>query len=463
MTVYVPNKEADRIRIRVDNQFRHREIPISDGLVSLDLKSFSDCFILYEVASVIIEVLDRQRRVMKKGTLFSVRSKWQVENIAWSLASISDNNLLQLSWIEKGKCKSKQIRCWQVNKPWLEPTIFSLAGEDRNATIPLQAGDFQCIPFLLEFAGDDAWEWDAPQFPKLRRNTIIVTHPVNHPVFDDVMIQWRDEKTANVKGRLVNVPENTLVTIYLLGIVNGDPKEASFKAYTSKDGSFAGIIQCSGLRSFAHWLGIIAKCPDAYGYFSIIHEPAMLEWPISRPEAQAVIDKTAIRVKISSDGISLEDSILSQQVSSDILSQWVKGAGSAEFEVTIGDERQRTRMTWDETGSAIINVLYYICGTCNQIVPSQMYWGQHHYPRCKAIKTRGRHELFIHLNLVWNVGPVLQKLKDLYPLAGPYTSILHNNVLPNSIRPQEGEIDVAETVRWLCQKEIGIVDTVEGR
>jgi len=245
--------------------------------------------------------------------------------------------------------------------------------------------------------------------------------------------------------------------VYLLGIVAGEPQAVVTTASIDKNGWFTAHIRDGKARRYAHWVGVTV---DQYGCFSILEEPAYLEWPLDRPEAVILFDKPGARVKVTAEGFQLRETVQSPEVSRHILGQWGRGPGSADCKIALGDELQTVRLSWKNAKQASINVVYYVCTSCNEIVPSQQYWGRYHYPRCKSINVRGRHELAVRLSLVWQFNEVLQKLKEKYPLARPFVMNLHNAELPASLLETDG-INHAAAVRWLWEKEFDIVKALE--
>ena len=422
LVVEIPNRAADRIRLKVSNASPVREVPVNHGLACFDLKSFADEINKVEILSLIVEVIDRQRKSIIKGTLFNVRNKWKVSDIQCKTVPYGEGVRLDISWNEQGKAVDRRIRLWHLRQPWKVSIEHVIPNGEFQTKILLSKAEELAGPYLGEFFADDQWGVEELHFPEKAFNTFVVNSNGQRK-FDKISIEWRGTNSAIVRGRLFHCPSETKVKLVMLGVSKTQCRNCISITQTDKYGWFEGILDGSEevpLKSWAHWIAICDNEFSNESHLQIMPEPAPLELPLNRSYLEALNGQyEGAQIKVVTELWSLENPVLSARQSSDMLNQWQRGNRAAGISLKIGEDRQDMQLFWEDDGQAIVDISYYVCSSCNKIVQTQALWHQFHSPKCKSINTHKEHQLKAQLLLIWDMKKALEKFKRDYPLAEP--------------------------------------------
>ena len=90
-----------------------------DGKSVIELLEFTDTIRRNPgLSRFCMEVYDQRLSPIGKGRIFTLRSKWEVEDIICQVSGFEDKIYLYCQWKDLGKAENRVLRLWKCWKPW---------------------------------------------------------------------------------------------------------------------------------------------------------------------------------------------------------------------------------------------------------------------------------------------------------------------------------------------------------
>lgn len=432
---------------------------IRNGRVEVDLLQFSDTLRAGAAAgAIIVRIFDAARRLIQEGPVLHVRWRWEVIGLGFSSVRSSGRRRLSFEWQEKGEAHHRVLRMWRLWAPWTRPLEFHIPEGQTQLVVEVDEGDLPPGSYLVELDADDPWSPGVTEarFPDEAVNTAVVQVEDGHPCVQDWEIEWLNDWEAEIVGTAGNARPGMNVRTLLLGVRKGQVLSWTATCETDADGRFAVVIgsapeQATGvaarrsapaerIRDSAHWIGIIIESDPEAHLFTVLPDPAPLEWklaPTLEGTLQAPEDRSAALVEIHCEEGYLEQPILSKEDSMRVIEAWFGEANEVDVHLMFRGRREKASIRWSETRVQLLVVLTTgaHCTTCGKIEPHQEAWNQYHYPRCKSffpLKTEVPASLF----MIEDSRQIVSTCRERYPLAGHHLLTLHSSLSDGPLPPE---------------------------
>ncbi|MGI6550532.1 MAG: hypothetical protein ACOX4Q_10950 [Syntrophomonadales bacterium] len=489
LEISIPLRNANWVLVYTVANGKEYTGTIKDGRIKVDLLTFTEDLSDGESLHFIwIEIFDRKNRLICRGKLFTVRCRWEVENLSLYAEKAGDQWEIHAEWNELGKASSRELRLWRLWEPWNTPTVFN---------IPEGSGSFsQVVPkinmpsgsYLAQLCQYDPWDagHDGHSFPTDTETTGLLSLDDGQPYLCGWSLKW-GRGGCIVSGRFANPYSKVPVMVYLMGQVEGKPVAWYNRAQTDYNGEFRVFVSemnykgnhkltpslDTPIHTYTHWIGIVTDETLPTYHFAIIPEPAPLEWPVT----MSVVDQHIKPLITVSECFEWR---LTASYKNRLVVEQVLG-GKQSYSLTKSIEKRREGSFELENGEfkfsgTDLEVAYAFnqgeqvlctdtrCRRRKQPIPNQDIWHkEHHLKGCRSFKPLrepGTARLFWR----WAPRPLITGYHHQYPICNyDYLTLVTSRrpVNPAFKRPLD-DLEQLSSLLWEREKKL-VLNLQQGR
>ncbi len=370
-------------------------------------------------------------------------------------------------------------------------------------------------------------------FPEDEFNTFVVHLHHTGPYVEEWNIRWTGEYAAifgyeaEITGSVANTSPGTKVLARLFGIrrgmaccweahgivdsagrfevhLQGKSETGTGSAKACKSRRQRDMKDKDNIKNSARWIGIIIESDPKAHLFAVLPEPGqaewwfapkraspfLLEWPLTPQVREAFLTRGAsglpglseqtLPVETSSTASSpiirirckegsLEQPDLSKEDSRRVIRAWLGDVASVDVTIVIGEEIDRTMISWTESRDSLSIALKtgrIYCSACNRIVEDKDTWDRDHYPKCKSFFPKKKDVRASLLIVDDSLTAVSANLKP-YSLAKNHPLTLHSSFTHGTLPPEligitDDNAYLFELVRFLVSLEDELVSVLPG-
>jgi hypothetical protein len=441
-----------------------------DGKSVIELLEFTDTIRRNPgLSRFCMEVYDQRLSPIGKGRIFTLHSKWEVEDIICQVSGFEDKIYLYCQWKDLGKAENRVLRLWKCWKPWEKPLTYNIP--DGKNTIEIKEAKSKLIPgkYIIQFDIEDPWlSNDNHLFPKEEFSNIqyLDIQDKEPYIHTELKVTWPNEKKAIIEGKTVGIQNGQQISAFLLGIHRGQAivcqgistillygdfsihidqtqyyRQTQYLSqnqyleqtkYTEQIKHFNNTVP--NLKKFAHWVilkvdNTILSHPPIYTAV-ILQQPNILEYQLNWVrKKQLSMQKYIKQVDIIDKKGLVIYKLLNVKQLYRIINAWVKGEREVVLTAKVKGRDQGIQVSFDHnTGKCYIGIQKGIrCTSCGAFLPNQEVWHREHYPKCKSFIFRYTKLLEISILLMLDFESYILRFKKLYPLAGYEPLELYSN------------------------------------
>lgn len=465
---------AERLELYLHGSTQTDSQPLREGVARFPLSPFTDTLRgnNAEISEFRIRLNDHRGELVTTGSLFRVRSRWEVELLDWSVNNLQDRRRLDFRWQEKGAARNKVLRLWRLWEPWAEPLLINIPVGENCLSVDREKVLLPPGPYLVQFMEEDPWSEDRSfAFPRERLNVFEIEIEDEEPYIKSDIREVGPGRWE-VSGAVRHVEPGTKITGILYGVEEGQVKTWQCNGSVTDEGRFS----LSFARCFAHWFGLfIETTPLAY-QIEILPQPEPLMYSLVDLAADEINEILTLRglveigIRIHCHEGHLDQPVLPPDVSVEIVQRWIESpTGTLQLILRIGGREEEVNLGWS-AGEVVLSLEKgVICTTicrdgriCDKILPNQQAWYDHcdgseheHLPGEPRSMRVNYQRVPATLLLTCDAKPAFQELRRRYSLAGQALFVLFsslNRPLPNGLSAG-GIPDPKETVRLLWARE----------
>ena len=118
------------IQLFINDYEQEQAAPVNQGRVQFDISCFNDTIRRSKLPVQVFNLNIREGgRKTKLGPVLSVRSKWEVYDLTYSIKSEESECFLELQWKEKGRAEHRAIKFWNLDAPWQDTYATNISDD----------------------------------------------------------------------------------------------------------------------------------------------------------------------------------------------------------------------------------------------------------------------------------------------------------------------------------------------
>ncbi|NLZ91188.1 MAG: hypothetical protein GX918_04645 [Clostridiales bacterium] len=447
LEILCPNLDNRYIQLFINDYEQEQAAPVNQGRVQFDISCFNDTIRRSKLPVQVFNLNIREGgRKTKLGPVLSVRSKWEVYDLTYSIKSEESECFLELQWKEKGRAEHRAIKFWNLDAPW-QDTYATNISDDTFSLLINQAQKY--LPkgkYLAHFYEEDPWRPQNIGFPP-KDNTFIIDMDYGQVYLANCKIQVSNKGKVSFIGEFLNTPSKADVNLLLLGIRNGKVLLFEQKACI-QDGKLNVNLSPKEFACTVHWLIIRTLGEASYYWILALTKDASLEWPIGKDrgliEKFLDLDNVFLKLVYEDRGISKSCSLeeLSKPILTDLISK-------RDFERKSRYPVKGAKLRWVEKKQQAyldLPIGGVICNTCGRFFRSQKEWYAHNpFSVCKSLTVRVK-KVDAQLLFCFNFSDIYNQFSKRFPMIENDAIILYDS----DTRPLPKELLLID----LCNKKL---------